>query len=395
MTMQSRAAPSIPSPDEMLARARALAPVLRTRSAAAEAARRCPPETIADMRAAGIHRIVQPKRFGGYGMEWDTMCETAMELGQGCGGQAWAITVLADHPCLAGMFSGQAQYDVWGKDPDMLVSTSYNPRGNVRRVDAGYVLNGRWKFSSGVEYSGWTIVGGFVEREGGKRQHHFFLVPAADRRIVDDWNAMGMASSGSFSFDLVDAFVPEHRALDASLVAAGDPPGARVNDEPLYRMPIIGFTGTVLVSVSIGVAMGMVRDFETMLRERAGPGPLKTGIEDMQMRLAEAGAETECARLLVLESGRANMRKLRSGQRLDEGDASLTSRNSAYAARLVKQVATRLFEVSGGSGLLASGHMQRGFRDVFGGTAHGTLHWGRSAARYGNHVLGWPPNLPF
>ena len=54
-----------------------------------------------------------------------------------------------------------------------------------------------------------------------------------------------MAASGSNSFDLADAFVPEHRALDGSLVLANNPPGARVNDEPLHRMPIFGFTGTV------------------------------------------------------------------------------------------------------------------------------------------------------
>ena len=100
--MHARAARdvSIPEPRELVARARALAPVLRSRSAAAEKARQCPAETIADVRAAGINRVVQPRRYGGYGMDWDVLCEIAMELGAGCGGQAWAATVLSDHPCI-------------------------------------------------------------------------------------------------------------------------------------------------------------------------------------------------------------------------------------------------------------------------------------------------------
>ena len=395
MPLEATKDSAIPDAATLVARARALAPALRERSAAAEKARQCPPETIADMRAAGISRIVQPRRYGGYGMDWDVLCEAAMELGAGCGAQGWTITVLADHPCLAGMFSQQAQDDIWGEDPDVLVSTSYNPRGAVRRAPGGFVLNGRWMYSSGVVYTGWSIAGGFVEMADGRKQHHFFLVPAEDRLIVDDWDAMGMAGTGSQSFDLKECFVPEHRALDASLVAAGDPPGAGVNDEPLHRMPIIGFTGTVLVSVCVGVAMGMVRDFEAMLKERYGAGPAKPGLEDLQMRAAEAGAEIACARLLVLDTARRNMAALRSGKRLDEGDAGLTARNSAYAARLAKQAATRLFEVTGGSGLSLAGHFQRSFRDVFGGAAHGTLNWGRSAARYGDHLLGRPPNLPF
>ncbi len=385
----------VPDAATMLARARDLAPRLRARSAAAEKARQCPPETIADVRAAGISRIVQPRRYGGYGMDWDVLCEVAMELGAGCGAQGWTATVLSDHPCLAGMFNQQAQDDIWLHDNDVLVSTSYNPRGTVQRARGGFVLNGRWMYSSGVVYTGWSIVGGFVEMDGGRRQHHFFLVPASDRHVVDDWDAMGMAGSGSQSFDLKDCFVPEHRALDASLVGAGNPPGAAVNAEPLHRMPIIGFTGTVLVSVSIGVAIGMVRDFEQMLKDRHGAGPAKPGLEDMMSRAAEAGAETQSARLLILETARDNMAVLRSGKALDEGDAGTTARNSAYAAKLAKQAATRLFEVTGGSGLNQGNHFQRSFRDVFAGTAHGTLNWGRSAMRYGNHLMGWPPNLPF
>lgn len=395
MPLESIEPNAIPDAATMIARARALAPVLRARSAAAEKARQCPPETIADMRAAGINRIVQPRRYGGYGMDWDVLCKVAMELGAGCGAQGWTMTVLSDHPCLAGMFSKQAQDDIWRQDAGVLVSTSYNPRGTVRRAPGGFVLNGRWMFSSGIIYSGWSIAGGFVEMEGGRRQHHFFLVPASDRHIVDDWDAMGMAGSGSQSFDLKECFVPEHRALDASLVAAGEPPGALVNDEPLHRMPIIGFTGTVLVSVSIGIAAGMVHDFEQMLKDRNSAAPAKPGLEDMMARAAEAGAEVQSARLLVLETARSNMAALRSGRRLDEGDAGMTARNSAYAAKLAKQAATRLFEVTGGSGLDQGNHFQRGFRDVFAGTAHGTLNWGRSAVRYGNHLLGWPATLPF
>jgi 3-hydroxy-9,10-secoandrosta-1,3,5(10)-triene-9,17-dione monooxygenase len=49
----------------MLERARALIPLLTERAPAAAAARQLPEETIAEYHAAGILRILQPKRFGG------------------------------------------------------------------------------------------------------------------------------------------------------------------------------------------------------------------------------------------------------------------------------------------------------------------------------------------
>ena len=49
----------------MLERARSLIPRLGERAPAAAAARKLPRETIAEYRAAGILRILQPRRFGG------------------------------------------------------------------------------------------------------------------------------------------------------------------------------------------------------------------------------------------------------------------------------------------------------------------------------------------
>ena len=51
---------------ELLARARELAPVFRDRAAAAEKARCVPPVTIADLRAAGLLRTLQPAVLGGF-----------------------------------------------------------------------------------------------------------------------------------------------------------------------------------------------------------------------------------------------------------------------------------------------------------------------------------------
>jgi alkylation response protein AidB-like acyl-CoA dehydrogenase len=87
-------------PDEertMLERARALIPFLAERAPAALAARRLPPETIAEYHAAGILRILQPRRFGGQQGRFSLFSRIVEELTYGCASSAWVYAVLAEH----------------------------------------------------------------------------------------------------------------------------------------------------------------------------------------------------------------------------------------------------------------------------------------------------------
>jgi alkylation response protein AidB-like acyl-CoA dehydrogenase len=378
-----------PTPEDIVGRAKALAPKLRERSERAEELRRVPDETIADLVESRLPRICQPARYGGYELGWDTLCASSMELAQGCGSQAWVASVYAEHACLAGMFADEAQRDLWGKDPAALISSSYAPQGTVEAVSDGYVLSGRWTFSSGVHHAGWTVLGGLVRHAGVPPEHHFFLVPKSDRRIVDDWRTIGMAGTGSSSFELDKAFVPRHRSLPNRLIAEGRAPGAQVNAAPVFRMPVLGYANTALCAVCVGTAEGLVAAFGDGLRGRY-KDPLPHGAENQLTRLAEAGAEVRAARLLVLAAARGFMAKLAAGETLAESDAATTGRDASFAAVLARRAATRVFEATGGHGLFHGNRLQRGFRDVFAGTAHIALNWDRASASYGRFAAGLP-----
>src|SRR6516162_7783841 len=79
-------------PDEeltLLERARALIPRLAERAPAATAARQLPAETIAEYHAAGILRILQPRRFGGLQGRFSLFSRIVEELSYGCASSAW------------------------------------------------------------------------------------------------------------------------------------------------------------------------------------------------------------------------------------------------------------------------------------------------------------------
>jgi alkylation response protein AidB-like acyl-CoA dehydrogenase len=235
----------------ILDRARAIVPRLAERALAAAAARRLPPETIAEYHAAGILRILQPRRFGGQQGRFSLFSRIVEELTYGCASSAWVYAVLAEHQWIIAQYPEEAQIDVWGDDPEAVASSSLAPRA----VAGGWRLSGRFPFSSGCDYAQWAIVGAFLGEMGDPRHIAYLLAPFAEIEIVDDWQVLGLAGTGSKSLVLHDVFVPEHRCVMVSDLFAGAPPGALVHPEyPVLRAPR-GF----LVSYSlppVAIALG-------------------------------------------------------------------------------------------------------------------------------------------
>jgi alkylation response protein AidB-like acyl-CoA dehydrogenase len=98
-----------------LRHARALIPRLAEGAPAAAAARQLPAATIAEYRAAGILRILQPRRFGGQQGRFSLSSQIVEELTYGCASSARVYAVLAEHQWIVAQYPEEAQIDVWGK----------------------------------------------------------------------------------------------------------------------------------------------------------------------------------------------------------------------------------------------------------------------------------------
>jgi 3-hydroxy-9,10-secoandrosta-1,3,5(10)-triene-9,17-dione monooxygenase len=134
----------IPTEEEIVQRARDMIPMLRERADACEQARMVPKETIQAFQEAGFFKILQPKRWGGYEMNPNTLNRVLIELARGCPSSAWNVMVLGVHPFEVGLLPEQVGDELWSEDNTRLVSSSYAPFGTVDAVEGGYRLNGEW-----------------------------------------------------------------------------------------------------------------------------------------------------------------------------------------------------------------------------------------------------------
>ena len=377
-----------PSREELIARAEALVPVLRARAAEAETLRRCPDETVADLGAAGLLRICQPARFGGYEHGWDVLCEVSQVLARGCGSQAWVGNIYNDHTQLLGMYELTAQEDVWGSDPDARLSAAIEPVGKARPVPGGVTYSGRHRYSSGVDHAHWVLCGGHVYEDGKAPRRCFFLIPKADIAVIDDWNVIGLAGTGSKSFEIKDVFVPGHRILDGEASDEGTGPGTLVNTAPVYRMPRHDVAGSGFAAVGVGLAEGFLADYVAYTKSRVSRGENVAAQMGTQMAAGNAATEIRAAQLLYIDGAREAMRVLGSGKRLTRDQRQQIRMASAFAAQLALGAVQRLFTHAGGRALFADSAMQRGLRDLYGVAAHRGLQFENAAAGYGSVLLG-------
>ena len=379
-----------PTSEDLVARARALAPKLRERSEECERLRRAPEATIADFLENDFHRMMQPKRFGGFELGWDALCECAIEWARGCGSQAWVMMVYNDHVQKIGMCSAELQDEIWGADPGALISSSFQPVGKVEKKNGGYAISGRWTFSSGIDHAKWLIVGGMVHGDKGPPQWTYFVVPKSVAKVIDDWHVAGLAGTGSKSFTIDEAFVPAHRIIGEEESTDGHGPGVRPDSPAVYRFPRKG-AGLALASVPVGVAMGMLDDFKKIASDKARRGRRTLADPATALRVAESSAELDAAWWSVVGSARETMRALELGETLSVERRLTNRRNAGFAALMAQRASERIFAAAGGTAIYKSSAMQRSFRDVHAGANHIGVSWDYSAAGYGEYMIGHEP----
>jgi 3-hydroxy-9,10-secoandrosta-1,3,5(10)-triene-9,17-dione monooxygenase len=384
--------------EELQARAEALVPVLRERAPRAEKLRRLPDETIADLHASGLFRVLQPARVGGSELPYRALFELTAVIGQGCGSTAWVLGNLAAHHWLLGMWHPEAQDEIWGQSPDSLISSALAfARGRARRVEGGYQLSGRWPFSSGIDPSTWNIFGAIVnDEETGQSEPRMFLVPASDYTIIDTWQVIGLGGTGSNDVEVVDVFVPAYRTLSTERIRGGPNRGTELNPGTLYKLPAVSLFAFAVAGVSLGIARGAIQHFAetTRTRRSAYTGRNIADFTNMQVHLAEAAALADAAEATVLRDCDEATRITEAGVVPSIDQRARYRRDGAFAATLCTRAVDLLFAATGGNAIYESNPIQRAFRDVHAANAHYMLNWDVNGAVYGRVALGLPPDAP-
>jgi alkylation response protein AidB-like acyl-CoA dehydrogenase len=390
---------SVPSPEELIDRARAMVPEIRSLAEETERNRNVLPQIIDKIRDAELLRTCRPREFGGFEYDGETALRIAMTISAACASTGWAVNGAVSNGRSIAHFPIEAQREVWGADEDPFTCACFAPTGTAVPAEGGYVLSGTWSFASGCDAASWIKLGAFIKPPGAEPPFDgaFFLLPIGDCEIVDNWFVCGLAGTGSKDIVAREVFVPTRRVLLFSDARSGTAPGAKHHNNPLYRMPLLIHGASMLASTAVGAARGALDAYLEMTRVRKTRGALAGGqlpmaeFATIQLRYAEAAAAVETAELILLTDMREMTKKLYADEEITVADRIRCRRNQAWVTKLAVQALEALNASTGGYGLHLSNPVQRAWRDANAVARHVSLNWDAVGTMYGQHAFGLEP----
>jgi alkylation response protein AidB-like acyl-CoA dehydrogenase len=393
MSAAEAAATAVPASDELLARIRELQPLIEKNAAQGEQDRRVVEESVTALTDAGVFKIAQPRRYGGYQASVRTMLDVSAAVAEADGGTGWVVALCNVCAWLTGLFSERAQDEVWGTDPDAKVSGVLTPSCGSVKVDGGFRVTGRWFYNSGAWHSSWAILGFPVVNAGGEMiDQGLALIPFTDLSIEETWFVAGMSSTGSNCLIADDVFVPEHRIMSGVEALEGQYPTGRT-DETLYRSAFI----PVLALVLAGPQLGMGRKALELVTRKADAKPIsytfyaaQADSTAFQLQLAQAALMIDTAHLHAYRAADDIDRAAEAGAYPDLLRRARVRADTGWVLEhITKAIDTLLFAHGAGS-FAQVNPLQRIWRDSAVAARHAVSLPAVNYEIYGKALLGRP-----
>jgi 3-hydroxy-9,10-secoandrosta-1,3,5(10)-triene-9,17-dione monooxygenase len=365
-------------------------------SAAADELGRLPDEVAKQLKDTGLVRLLQPAEFGGYEADPRDFLGAVMDAGKWCPSVGWVAGVVGVHPWELALNDPKLQEEVWGDDPDTWVASPYAPSGTAVPVDGGYVVNGRWQFSSGTDHCDWVVLGAIVPGTAADYAPAGMLhvmLPRRDYEIVEDsWNVMGLAGTGSKDIAIRDAFVPAYRTIDVAKVMDGRAAAEAGRDQPLYRLPWSTVFPSAVSAGLIGIAEGVLRGAVEYQRGRVSAmGVAQASDPYSRARIGEAAADLRGARVQLLYNVGELYEGLRAGHEVTLEQRVACRRDQVRVAWRAAQAADDVFSLCGGNALRLDKPLQRFWRGMHAGLNHAVFMSGAVYDDAAGMLMGFPP----
>lgn len=289
---------------------RELAKDFGLRAAEHDKERTSPIENYQKLFEAGLFGLTIPKKYGGLGSGFFGYTIAIEELAQGCAATAMSWNMhaagaaaimenpdipedkkqeIADLVIKEGKLICQS---VSEPTSSSLIGQSYTPSLIARKVEGGYILNGKKAFASMFEAADYCYI--FAHPEGDPNSQSsigFFISTKSEGITVHDvWDTLGMRATRSNNVEYNNVFIPESQVLhktDAFLQSF------------IFQNAAWAF-GT-FASMYYGIGRGIANWVKETLMTRKPKGYAQPmGYHPaMRLRAGEIFSEMEAARLMV------------------------------------------------------------------------------------------------
>ncbi len=294
-------------------------------------------DIIESFKDVGVYRAMVPKALGGderSPVEFLQMVE-AMAAADGSAG--W-VASFGMNPAYLAALPPETIDKVWSETPNIVFAGGIFPTQPAKKVDGGFIVNGRWKFGSGC--MGASLIGVGIQPDGGEPLPRMAVMPADKVKIEPNWDVIGMVGTGSHDLVVEEVFVPE----EWTFVRGGKPNIA----SDFFRYPSLAFAAQVLSVTTAGLAREALDVVQGMAagRKSVTGAPNLGEREYVQIEIAKAEAKVRASRAFFYEATEDAWNSIKAGGKPSREQINLVrlattnlTHECAEAIRIAYQVA--------------------------------------------------------
>ena len=382
---------------ELVERVHLIGPTLREGVAEGERTRTLADATVRAIDESQVGMLWTAKEYGGLETDVRTLSEVTKALSHYCPSTSWVVNNINGSNLLSARFPKTTRDEVFGDNPGAKLASVFAAPGNAVRTEGGYLLTGKWPYSSGILLDDWAILSAKeVDADGATVRPISVIVPVHELTVKDTWHTVGMRGTGSHTAVATDVFVPEHHALGFE-VQLGRDNATDLSLPPLFRAPAVAAMAVICASVVVGIGQA-ARSFVVDQAPGRGITPtVYTSQVDSRTFVSALGKTAltiDAAELHVNRCAEVIDQASADGVALPESELRRIRGDVGQAVSLITVALDELLWAHGAGSFAESNPLQQYWRDANTAARHAMLNVHVGHELYGGAFFGLDSIVP-
>lgn len=350
----------------LIERACAIGPLIAGEADEIERTRRLTPAVVDALIETGLYRALLPQSLGGSEAPPDIFMQMLEEIAKADASTAWCLGQCSVCAMIAAALDHDTAHEIFNTPPGILAWGAV--AHEARAVEGGYRVTARWDFASGSRQASWlgahvrivSADGTPRKNADGSPELRTILFPVASAVLHDVWQAIGLAGTGTDSYEVQDLFIPER------FTAFRDVPSALRENAPLYKIGTASTFSLGFAAVSLGVARATL-DAAIALARAKHQSLAAHAMRDnpaIQGLIGRTEGDLRAARAYLYATANAMWRDLSATGEFSAAHRSAVRLAATWTIHRSAKVVDTAYHMAGATAVFRSHPFERRFRDM-------------------------------
>ncbi|MEO6150125.1 MAG: acyl-CoA dehydrogenase [Mucilaginibacter sp.] len=318
-------------------------------------------------------RSLVPTAYSGLQLDLPEQVRLEESLAWADGSLGWVVTLCSGAGWFGGFIVPEAAKEIFN-NAQLCLAGSGASTGTATITGKGYIVNGAWKYASGVHHAT-HITANCIIKQGeetilnsdGTPLALPFVFDKKDVTVLSAWKYVGMMATGSDAYEVKDLFVDKNRCFKLD-------PEAVVIDEPLYRYPFLQLAEITLAANISGLAVHFTDLCGPVFTERLKKPTIYPAQKFILVKtLDETVYHLTQARKEFYDAVDASWQVISNKKEIDGVILEKVSRASRHLAKTARQSVDTLYPYCGLMAANPETELNRVWRDIHTAGQHSLL----------------------